>query len=272
MLGTLARRPGLGENVRSFGGVMIRKTLVSLASVGFVALVACSGDEATEKYPDANAFCSAKATEVCNAQAALCGATVDACKSKYSASCNAAGAGAGGGRSYKASLAEECITKTHDLFNQKTFTADQEKTWKDTCERVFAGTKVANTPCANDYECVDQLVCDKGVCGTKTEKNQGEGCSNAGEVCAKGSYCGDQGALKFCLPKGDEGKICSANAPCKEDLRCVGTCSAKLNIGDVCGGDDDCKEVSTPPYCDPATTKCAAKFSAGTQSCKDLGG
>jgi hypothetical protein len=252
--------------------MMIRKTLGLLVAGGVVVLVACSGDSAGEKYPDAASFCNAKAAEECTAQAALCGATVDACKTKVSAACQAAGNSVGGGRTYKASSAEGCINKTHDLFNQKTFTSDQEKDWTNVCERVFAGTKVSNTPCQSDYECVDQLVCDKGVCANKVEKNQGEGCSNAGEVCAKGSYCGNQGQLKFCLPKKANGDICSADAPCLETLRCVGSCSDKLNIGDVCGTDDDCKEISTPPYCDPASKKCAAKFTAGTQSCKDLGG
>jgi hypothetical protein len=251
---------------------MLRKVLFVIASSGLLALLACSGDDESEKYPDATSFCAAKANEECTAQAALCGATVDACKTQLTNACTTEASAAGGGRVYTASKAEACITKTHDLFNQKTFTSDQEKDWNDVCERVFAGSKAANAPCANAYECQGDMVCDKGVCANEVVKKIGEGCSNAGETCEKGAYCGEQGQLKFCLAKNAENDICNDQAPCKEDLRCAGTCKPRMDIGQPCDFDSDCKEATTPPYCDTTTKKCAAKYTAGTQSCKQLGG
>lgn len=251
---------------------MIRKTLglVVLAVTGGLAL-ACSSSGDPEKYPNADAFCSAKADEECNGLYAQCAATLDSCKTKRVSACqNAAGGAAGQGRTYTASLAQGCIDKTHELFAGKTVAPDKETEQVDTCERVFAGSKQKNAPCGGTYECSGSLVCDKGVCAEKVVRNQSEPCNNPGEVCAAGSYCGAQGQLKFCMAKNAKGDVCTADAPCVEDLRCIGTCTDKYQPGQVCGTTDECS--SAAPYCDPLQKRCLVKYQAGTQACKDFGG
>ena len=247
---------------------MIRQTLSVLASVGVIALVACSSDPAGDAYPDVSSFCSAYADALCQGVAAGCGTTVDTCKTKAVAKCNTDATG----RAYKASNAPDCVDKTKNLFSQKTFTADQEKEQQTACGRTFGGTVAKNAPCQTDFECQGSMVCDKGLCADKTDKKVGEACNNPGDICEKGSYCGNQGAVKFCLAKKAQGDLCPPDVPCLEDLVCVGTCQPKVGPGSVCGKDDECQQATTSPYCDPIQKKCLPKYGLGTDSCKQLGG
>lgn len=251
---------------------MIRKSLTfafGALTFGLVALVACSSDEG-ERYPDTSSFCEAKAQEECNGVAAVCGATVEACKAKRLSPCNeAAVAATAQGRKYKASLAESCLSKTRELYNARIVAPEKEAEQIDTCARVYEGTVLKNAACKDSYECQGALVCDKGVCSDKTERKQGDPCNNPGEVCAKGSYCGSQGQLKFCLPKKVKGDLCNADVPCAEDFRCIGTCTEKKQAGGDCATNDDC--ASAAPSCEAA--RCIAKsFAAGTPACKAFGG
>ncbi len=249
---------------------MIRQTLTVLACVGVVALVACSSSDSGDPYPDVGSFCSAYADALCQGVAAGCGTTVDNCKGKAVAQCNSNATATG--RAYKPSAAPDCIDKTKSLFSQKTFTADQEKDQQNACGRTFGGTVAKNAPCQIDFECQGNMVCDKGLCADKTDKNLGDACNNPGDICAKGSYCGNQGAVKFCLAKKGQGELCPPDVPCQEDLVCIGTCQPKIDIGGVCGSDAECKGATTSPYCDPIQKKCLPKYGLGTDSCKQLGG
>lgn len=254
---------------------MIGKTLkvlglqsfVLLSVAGACALVACSSDEATEKYPSSDSFCTAKADEECKAAASLCAATVDACKGRRVTSCQqAASAASSSGRTYRPGSAEKCINETRDLYAAKTIDLAKEKTVNETCERVFTGSKKQGEACAAPYECEGTLICDK-VCTTATQKKKDEPCNNPGDTCETGTYCGLRGDVKFCNAKNDVGDICDAKTPCLETLRCVTRCQEKVAAGQPCDTGDDCQTA----FCN-AEKKCAAKLVGGSGKCSDFGG
>lgn len=248
--------------------MILRHVLSVCACAGVVALVACSSSEEGPAFPDVASFCAAYGDALCQGVAAGCGTTADNCKTKAVAQCN----GNASGKAYNASGAQDCIDKTKNLFSQKTFTADQEKDQQNACGRTFGGSVAKNGACQSNFDCQGQMVCDKGLCADKTDKKLGDACNNPGDICEKGSYCGEQGAVKFCLAKKSQGELCLPGVPCKEDLYCVSTCQPKKGPGQVCGADDECQAATTSPYCDPVQAKCLPKYGLGTESCKQIGG
>lgn len=254
---------------------MIRRMLTAMAFVGAYALVACSSS-VEEKYPSVDSFCSAKADAECTNLAAGCAATTEACKSLRVDACKlSASTAQAAGRNYKATNAEACLTKVSATYSPKVVDPEKELDMMDTCERVFAGSKPANTACVTNYECDGAQICDKSFCSTKSETAIGSACGDPGRVCAKGAFCAPQGAAKFCVTKKAENEICTPDSPCKEDLRCVGaagsgSCKARVGIAQKCDTDGDC--ATTAPYCDPTAKECRLKFQPGTKACKDLGG
>jgi hypothetical protein len=249
---------------------MIGKTLKVLSLLSFagaLALVACSSDDAGEKYPSSESFCTEKADVECTAAASLCAATVDACKSRRTTLCQQAAAAASAtGRTYRPGAAEKCINDTRDLYAAKTIDLAKEKTVDASCQRVFTGSKKKGEACAQPYDCEGTLTCDK-VCSDPTPKKKGEGCNNPGDVCETGTYCGLQGEVKFCLAKNNVGDICGASNPCLETLRCVTRCQEKVAAGQPCDTGDDC----TTGFCN-AEKKCAAKLVGDSGKCSDFGG
>lgn len=250
---------------------MIRQLIGCLSFAAVVTVVACSSDEA-DKYPSSDSFCAAVADQECQGVASVCGASLDACKQKRLPVCTQAASDAvAQGRKYAASLAENCINKTRDLYQAKTIAPEKETEQQEACARVFEGQKDKSQNCTTNYDCKGSMVCDKKVCADKVVKNEKDPCNNPGEVCSTGSYCGAQGDLKFCLSKKGLADICNADVPCKETYRCYGTCMEKYKAGEVCASSDEC--VTEAPYCDPTQKRCIAKsFAAGSPACKDFGG
>jgi hypothetical protein len=250
---------------------MIGRTLGNLtlaAVIGATALIACSSDDATEKYASADSFCTAKSTEECNAGAAVCSATGDACKSRRKTLCmDGANAATGQGRVYRPQAAEKCINETKALYQTKVVDLEKEKAAEETCERVFTGSKKLNEACGQPYECEGALVCDRGACANKTTKKADEPCNNPGDTCPTGTYCGPRGASDFCIAKNGVDEICDENNPCLESLRCVNQCKDKLESGQPCDTSDDCKTG----FCG-ADKKCGAKLVPGEGGCADFGG
>ncbi len=248
---------------------MIRNMLTAVAFLGAV-VAACSSDD-DFRYPSTDAFCSAKADAECTNVAAPCGKTASDCKTARSAACtSSANTATSQGRKYKPPSADGCIDKTKALYELRTIPPEKETEQREVCERVFEGSKARNERCSGPYDCQASLVCDKGVCATKVVKNLDDPCANPGEVCATGAYCGTLDGLMRCLAKKDRDQLCGPDAPCKESLRCVGTCRDKFNAGDVCGASEECADAA--PYCDPVQKRCVAKtFSAGNAACGELG-
>ena len=248
---------------------MIRRMLGLAALAGLPVLVACGSDDAEERYPSAESFCTAKADEECKGAAAVCAATVEACNTKRRDACRGVARPATGqARTYRPGAAEGCLNLTRQLFEARTVDAVKEKAQAEACERVFTGSKKKNEPCSQPYECEGALVCDKGICAEKATKNTNDPCNNPGDVCATESYCAPRGETRLCLVKNDVGAVCSPFTPCKDTLRCSnGTCAAKAGSGETCVTGDDC----ATGFCD-AAKRCAAKLVPGAGGCKDYGG
>src|SRR5262249_15615472 len=103
---------------------MIRKALgfmaFGVAPTLAIVLIACSSDTPTDKYPSADSFCGARATEECKGTATLCSITDTTCQAKRKDVCNGVAAGAtGSGRTYHPSLADACITKVTAAYADK---------------------------------------------------------------------------------------------------------------------------------------------------------
>ncbi|HEY8076126.1 MAG TPA: hypothetical protein VIF62_18500 [Labilithrix sp.] len=254
---------------------MIRNTILVLACGGFVALAACSSSD-SDKYPDANSFCAAKADAECTNIAPGCNATLEACKTVRTDTCTSEGTTSG--RAYTPSKAQNCIDQVNAVYSKKTFTADDEKTVTNACERVFAGSVAQDAPCKIDFDCQGDMICDKGVCENKVDKSAGALCGNPGEVCDDSSFCNTGVQPVKCQPRAAQAAACSPTSPCDKTLRCViagtmmmGTCQALENPNDPCNVDSDCSASTTPPYCDPNQHKCLPKYGLGTKSCTDFG-
>lgn len=257
---------------------MIRRALGLIVVGGVLVLVACSDDATPEKYPTADSFCTAKATEECKVAAGPCAVPEATCQQKRKDACNTglAATATGQGRTYKSANAENCIAKTTAVYADRTIDPAKETAYIEACEKVFAGLKKVNEACSNLYECEGDLLCDldKKVCATKKVTGNEAPCNNPGDICDKGLYCQQKGALKFCTKKNAVGETCrtDGSAPCLEELRCNGSsCVAKQPAGELCDTNDEC----TTGLCDTTTTprKCRAKqYASENGSCSDFGG
>jgi hypothetical protein len=252
---------------------MIKKALGLMLVGGGVALFACADDEATAKFASADSFCAAKAVEECKDAHQACAVTADACKAKRTEVCKAAAILATNqGRTFSSSKAEVCVTKTTDVYRDRTIDPLKEKSFIEACQRAFVGAKGKSTSCGNSYECTGDLVCDidKGaVCAEKVDKKKDDPCNNPGDTCAEGLYCQSRSTGRFCSEKNKLDAQCGAAAPCTDELRCaIGKCIAKAAAGESCQGNEDC----ATRYCNPEG-KCGARlYPSETGSCKDFGG
>lgn len=250
---------------------MIRSTLRTLCFLGFtsaVLVIACGDDEVTEKYPSADAFCTGKAETECTAGAAVCGATVDACKSKRKSVCSAtASAATGRGGVYRPQNAEKCINDTKALYESKIVDLTKEKEVDETCARVFAGSTKKGANCTDTLECESPLICDRNFCSEKKQVGLDEACNNPGETCPATAYCGPRGGSNFCNAKNEVGDSCGASTPCLDTLRCLtpGGCADRLGAGVSCDKNDDC----STGFCG-TDKKCAAKLVPGPNGCADF--
>jgi len=251
---------------------MITRNLLTLVAFGgIVALVACSTDDEPDKFASSDSFCSQKADAECkNLSGPANCASGDACKAARISACTTlANAAAAQGRAYRPNAAQACIDKVEEVYKEKVITAEGELAVTKICERVYGGAKKDKETCANTFECEASLIC-AGVCRAEKAVALGEGCGNAGETCATGTYCQQRGGNKFCVARNALDASCNkVEAPCVEDLRCVTRCVAKVTVGNPCDADEDC--ANDAPYCEPNGKKCRPKYQAGTTACKAYG-
>lgn len=243
-----------------------------------VALLACSSEDDSNKFPDTASFCTQYATEECQV-AARCAAPTSTCQNLRQADCQSfATQATTGTRKYTPGNAQACIDKLHDVYGGanggSAITPQQMNEINDVCSRVFSGTVDKGGQCTTSYDCSNGRVCDKNVCADQNTKNQGDFCGNPGETCASGSYCTAAGGGMQCVADGQQGAACGANlAPCAPNLRCDNTCGPRFQAGTLCASNDDCDPSA--PYCDPNIgNKCdlGETFAAGAPACKDFGG
>jgi hypothetical protein len=261
--------------IRTFMGTLAI-SVVSLAS--FVA--GCGGGSSSPITEDD--FCQQKAEKECQVSA-RCGTGLPACVTQRKAKCLAVVAMTKTAkRVFTPTNVAGCVNKAGSVYAQQTIAPSDLAALDDICGFVFQGT--STDVCTVKYECaggVNSKICDKGQCKAQIVTNKGQGCANAGQVCAAGSYCADDPATAtvgdlVCVGKAAQSAACSTDIPCQEMFRCDGitnTCAARLASGDSCTSNDDCA-VATP-YCDPYIgNKCdqGLSFAAGAAACSDYGG
>jgi len=252
---------------------MIRKMLMLVGFGAGMALLACTTDDATEKYPSADSFCTAKANEECvtSKLAEACSVANDRCKDQRLIACNkVTSAATSSGRTYRGSNVDACLQRLHEAYQDRVVSADKDKAATEACEKVFVGLKKKSETCTGLYDCEGTLTCDleKGsVCAEKRTLAKDDPCNNPGEICGPGLYCQQRGGTKFCSDRNKEGDACKADAPCLEALRCAQTCVAKVDPGNPCDKNEDCKSS----FCN-TSKKCEAKKYAGDAfTCIDFG-
>ncbi len=117
------------------------------------------------------------------------------------------------------------------------------------CDDAFVGRAFEGQPCATD------LACREGVCsvgarcpGSCVVQHEGDVCARPSE-CARGLTCRDGS----CAPPATSGQPCSRRTDCAYPLTCgaAGACQAPAGPGescatslggDLCGGDDVCRD------------------------------
>jgi hypothetical protein len=237
-----------------------------------LTLAACGGG--SSKQQTVSDFCMQYAAAVCNVTAA-CGSvpSTATCEATEMANCNSSASMATqpGVRVFTAGNVSSCISMTTSIYKQNTpITPTQMEAQIDACAYVFQGTVPKGMPCTTKYDCAGKVICDKGVCATQTNKNKGDGCSDAGAVCAAGSFC-QKGTNGFytCVAKGAANAACDDSTPCLETLRCSASkCTDQVAAGGACANNDDC--VSAAPYCDKfagGTCDTGLRFAPGSASC-----
>ncbi len=257
--------------------------LVFGLAISGAGVAACT-TTATEKYPTYDAMCTDVATQECQV-ATNCGTDAAKCGLQRKQACLTAAAAAitGGGRSYTAARAEDCVNKTKETYAKTPIAPTDLATLADTCNRVFVGTKSKGGTCASSYDCSGSLVCTQGHCGDKTDKKKGDGCNNPGDTCETGTFCGaDSTGLKLCLAKIAVGNACDAvAAPCVETARCQEkVCKPRVGVGQSCDptreADANADCAPEAPYCDAALGNVCAKglfsLAGGAADCAAYGG
>lgn len=176
------------------------------------------------------------------------------------------------GRPFDPSNADECLAETKSVYSvlEKNvgISAEEWRKQKTTCEHVFHGPAKENEPCTGSFDCVDDLVCDKGFCGRLVQVGAGKQCANIGEYCAPGFTCAviGTGPVRQCVARAAKGAVCSADDTCLEELRCAGgVCTEGLRAADDCLADEDCEKG----FCEPFAHQCSidVRFAKGSPAC-----
>jgi hypothetical protein len=239
------------------------------------ALVGCNSDPAPLTQTE---YCNEYAKDVCDGVEPACLITDASCMSLRLAECtNNAKAQYDLGRAFLPSNAEACLGKVSAFYGQLkqgklALGVVDYRAMTAACNNVYRGTAVSYDACLNgDNDCIDGLVCDKGLCGHAKEITQG-GCANIGETCSQGYYCSNAGVAYFCTAKVGLYGACGASLPCLENLRCsaAGICDVQLGMSVACSADQDC----STGFCDPYAGKCAQYigFADGSAACLAMSG
>ena len=253
-------------------------TYVTAASLlALAAAATCGGGSSKPVTP--GDFCNQKATAECQV-ASQCGSTLTMsnCVAERTTVCTQFGSAIQAPRVFTPGNVGNCINNVKSVFAKTTaiLATDLAKV-DDVCNYVYQGNVAAQGACTTKYDCAGKtdgsIICDKGVCATKSVKGNGAGCSDPGAVCSTGQFCQKSASTTFytCVPKGDRGATCDDATPCLESLRCVaGACTDRVAAGGACITSDDCMTGSTAPYCDVfngSTCDSGLQFAPGSASC-----
>jgi hypothetical protein len=247
------------------------------ALLSMVALAGCNSQPGPLTQTE---YCNQYAQDVCAGVVPACLMTETDCTAARFAECTQVGQrNAGLNRKFIPANAEACLSKVsanYSKLNQGAVALDAAdyQAMNQACSNVYRGTAIANDLCPNgaDADCINDLVCDKGYCGTaRLVAQAGLGCANIGEYCSQGLYCSNATGIYFCTSKVGLGGACGDSLPCMENLRCsAGICDVQLGIGEVCSVDQDCGSG----FCEPYAALCAQdiRFARGTAACNFMSG
>jgi hypothetical protein len=221
-------------------------------------------------------FCQEYARIECKDVADFCGFNASACEPARVAECRQRRGGPGANRQFNANNADACLKKLDQTYKLPLILGADLQALELTCARVFAGTGKLLDMCQADLDCAEGIICDKSRCSPlKIVASRGL-CGNPGERCPGGEYCTNATGVFQCVPRIPQDAACALTMPCLESLRCgaaAGRCLARLETGEVCGGDDECKSGYCTRYVSNPTCSRGLNFSPGSDSCDHyLGG
>ena len=194
-------------------------------------------------------FCSEYAKIECEPTAVMCSRTRAECEPIRRAACQAFVAPLQDpSRSYRSDNADACLSQLKETYKKSLIAATDLRALDDKCSRVVEGAGQANASCGVDQDCRSPLICDKKRCGPQRVVSPGGNCANPGEICPAAEYCHPSDGLMICSARPDKDAACSADLPCKPNLRCSGTCVDKLAANAPCATDDDCQTGYCNPY------------------------
>jgi hypothetical protein len=252
---------------------MISRLSPLLAMPFCLGLAGCQSEQ-TPLTP--NQFFQQRANTVCSAVTSACLVPLATCTAgrvaEYTADYQTALAAL---RDFIPDNAEACLAKVKDVYGKLdegavALKAADYLAMEDICANVYRGAGVAYGACSADADCLGNLICDKGFCGTPKLVPPGAGCANIGEYCPMGSYCSNASGVWLCSAESDLQGSC-AQSPCLESLRCAaGVCVARLAIAEPCASNVDCASG----FCEPYAYLCAEdiRFANHSAACVAMGG
>jgi hypothetical protein len=164
---------------------------------------------------------------------------------------------------YSNEHAKACLDYVKKAYEDAKLTADEVKVVRelaDPCDKLIEGPGDVGAVCTTIYDCntLVDLSCvmrageTTGTCQVAEIVGGGFSCSQPNQICDTGFYCDGQNCL---ARPNTEGASCSAEIPCAEDFKCLGSatsaiCTAKSDTGEDCTSNLDCKSgVCSGPIC-----------------------
>jgi hypothetical protein len=170
-----------------------------------------------------------------------------------------------------------------DAFDDYDCRASTDFTGPEACEQTAKGTLADGAACSTSAQCVSgtcsyaavdcdrQTTCCPGTCApTRVIVAEGGACGGDSQACDTGLYCDSLTSPAVCKKRGALGATCGTFTSCLSTLTCVraagattGTCTAYPKRGEPCTASAFSICDDAHDFCDPATTKCAARLAVG---------
>jgi hypothetical protein len=235
----------------------MKRPILALFSAFF--WFACSG---SQPGPGAEAdglrtesqFCAEWATAACNEDVvSACSGTRSGCLQTQKSACLVLVP-----IGYQSENAEECIDTVKDAYEDAELSADElEVVLKlgGPCAALVDGGFAEGDTCLSSFDCdaVSGFACvvkpgeADGTCQIPDETATGGSCRTPASICGPADYCDPTSGR--CISRLSE-EPCPFDDACPADYRCeivegeaTGTCTERLDNGDTCAGNDDCKSA-----------------------------
>jgi hypothetical protein len=215
---------------------------------------ACSGAKAgtdpVDPLETRSGFCERWGKSACSAEVVdrCLAADATVCAESQTVFCETILPGSG----YSKQFAQVCLNAVKAAYADAELTREEHDTVIDLgppCDKLIEGPGQVGDACSGkDSDCntLEDLKCvarpgETGTCQVPTIVGGGRSCRQLHETCEEGFFCNGEN----CIERLGEGSLCSASAPCAEDLKCEGpdgaqTCVPKAELGGPCGNENDC--------------------------------